>query len=90
MMSAHDEAVGEMGVAVRADAVGGEELARGVAVEGVGLAAVVEADDIRRGRDRAAAQTSIQPSASGCGSCMVMDASAARGLAASGSWRFTW
>ena len=43
---AFDEPVGEMGVAVRADAVGGVKLALGGAVNGVGLLVVIEADDV--------------------------------------------
>ena len=41
-----DQAVGQMGVAVGADAVGGVKLAVGRAVDRVGLAFVVEADDV--------------------------------------------
>ena len=67
MMLALHQAVGEVGVAVRADAVGGVELARFVAVEREGLLSVVEADDVG-GAQVGAAQTSIQPSASGAAS----------------------
>ena len=43
---ARNKAVGQVGVAVGADAVGGVEIAVGGAVDGVGLVFVVEADDV--------------------------------------------
>ena len=43
---ARNKTVGQMGVAVGADAVGGVEVAVGRAVDGVGLAFMVEADDV--------------------------------------------
>ena len=52
---ARNEAVGEVGVAVGADAVRGIQVAVGSAVDGVGLAFVVEANDVLSSQEAAGA-----------------------------------
>ena len=54
---AGNKAVGQVGVAVRADAVGGIKIAVGRAVDGVGLAFVVEADDVFFSQESAGAES---------------------------------
>ena len=83
-----DQAVGEMGIAMGADAVGGVELARGVAAKGVGFLAVVETDDVGAARGRRRRRLRSSPARP---AWRPRSGRASLGRAfGSGSLRFTW
>ena len=84
--AAFDEPVGEVGVAVGADAVGGVEFSLLVTDEGVGFLAMVEADDV--GRTQIGGGTDFQP-AFGVGFRLRRIAVSSDRALGAGSGRFT-